>query len=114
MNVLLTPVYGHNGTAVAYMLAEVAVTFSMFILGRKYIPIQFFKKEHLHYIIGSVVMGIGLYFISNSQLDNIMMLTFMLLVGGLTYVGILVVLKDSVSKIIQKTISQYFEKKKIL
>lgn len=59
-------------------------------------------------------MGIGLYFISNSQLDNIMMLTFMLLVGGLTYVGILVVLKDSVSKIIQKTISQYFEKKKIL
>ena len=61
MNVLLTPVYGHNGTAVAYMLAEVAVTFSMFILGRKYIPIQFFKKEHLHYIIGSVVMGIGLY-----------------------------------------------------
>lgn len=57
-------------------------------------------------------MGIGLYFISNSQLDNIMMLTFMLLVGGLTYVGILVVLKDSVSKIIQKTISQYFEKKK--
>lgn len=114
MNVLLTPVYGHNGTAVACMLAEVAVTFSMFILGRKYIPIQFFKKEHLHYIIGSVVMGIGLYFISNSQLDNIMMLTFMLLVGGLTYVGILVVLKDSVSKIIQKTISQYFEKKKIL
>ena len=58
-------------------------------------------------------MGIGLYFISNSQLDNIMMLTFMLLVGGLTYVGILGVLKDSVSKIIQKTISQYFEKKKI-
>lgn len=45
MNVLLTPVYGHNGTAVAYMLAEVAVTFSMFILGRKYIPIQFLKKN---------------------------------------------------------------------
>ena len=59
-------------------------------------------------------MGIGLYFISNSQLDNIMMLTFMIFGGCLTYVGILVVLKDSVSKIIQKTISQYFEKKKIL
>lgn len=36
----------------------------------------------------------------------------MLLVGGLTYVGILVVLKDSVSKIIQKTISQYLKRKK--
>ena len=30
LNVLLIPVYGHNGTAVAYMLAEVAVTVSMF------------------------------------------------------------------------------------
>ena len=29
-NVLLIPRYGHNGTAVAYMLAEVAVTVSMF------------------------------------------------------------------------------------
>ena len=40
----------------AYMLAEVAVTVSMFIIGRRYIPIQFFKKEHLHYVLGSVVI----------------------------------------------------------
>ena len=49
-NVLLIPRYGHNGTAVAYMLAEVAVTVSMFLIGRKYIPIQFLKKQHLHYV----------------------------------------------------------------
>lgn len=59
-------------------------------------------------------MGIGLYFISNSQLDNIMMLTFMLLVGGLTYVGILVVLKDSVSKIIQKQYHNILKRKNIV
>lgn len=44
-NVLLIPRYGHNGTAVAYMLAEVAVTVSMFLIGRKYIPIQFLKNS---------------------------------------------------------------------
>lgn len=41
LNVWLIPKYGHNGTAVAYMLAEVAVTVSMFLIGRKYIPISF-------------------------------------------------------------------------
>lgn len=30
LNVLLIPRYGHNGTAVAYMLAEMTVTVSMF------------------------------------------------------------------------------------
>ena len=63
-NVLLIPRYGHNGTAVAYMLAEVAVTVSMFLIGRKYIPIQFLKKQHLHYVGGGIVMGGVLYFIS--------------------------------------------------
>ena len=59
-NVLLIPRYGHNGTAVAYMLAEVAVTVSMFLIGRKYIPIQFLKKQHLHYVGGGIVMGVVL------------------------------------------------------
>lgn len=63
-NVLLIPRYGHNGTAVAYMLAEVTVTVSMFLIGRKYIPIQFLKKQHLHYVGGGIVMGGVLYFIS--------------------------------------------------
>ena len=57
-NVLLIPRYGHNGTAVAYMLAEVAVTVSMFLIGRKYIPIQFLKKQHLHYVGGGIVQSI--------------------------------------------------------
>lgn len=70
LNVLLIPVYGHNGTAVAYMLAEVAVTVSMFIIGRRYIPIQFFKKEHLHYVLGSVVMGGCLYILSQFYLGS--------------------------------------------
>ena len=80
-NVLLIPRYGHNGTAVAYMLAEVAVTVSMFLIGRKYIPIQFLKKQHLHYVGGGIVMGGVLYFISLLGLSIISTLITMICVG---------------------------------
>mgnify|MGYP001527321943 FL=1 len=37
LNLILIPRYGHNGTAIAYMLAETLVSISMFCFGRKYI-----------------------------------------------------------------------------
>ena len=85
-NVLLIPRYGHNGTAVAYMLAEVAVTVSMFLIGRKYIPIQFLKKQHLHYVGGGIVMGGVLYFISLLGLSIISTLITMICVGIMVYI----------------------------
>ena len=94
LNVLLIPVYGHNGTAVAYMLAEVAVTVSMFIIGRRYIPIQFFKKEHLHYVLGSVVMGGCLCLISLLHLNSIATLLLMIIVGVFVYAIILLCLRN--------------------
>ena len=46
LNLILIPRYGHNGTAIAYMLAETLVSISMFCFGRKYIPVHIFKKEY--------------------------------------------------------------------
>lgn len=95
LNVLLIPVYGHNGTAVAYMLAEVAVTVSMFIIGRRYIPIQFFKKEHLHYVLGSVVMGVCLYGIFLCDFNNIITVIMMTITGIMVYVTSLLLLNNT-------------------
>ena len=99
-NVLLIPRYGHNGTAVAYMLAEVAVTVSMFLIGRKYIPIQFLKKQHLHYVGGGIVMGGVLYFISLLGLSIISTLITMICVGIMVYSIVLLWLKDSIGMVI--------------
>ena len=99
-NVLLIPRYGHNGTAVAYMLAEVAVTVSMFLIGRKYIPIQFLKKQHLHYVGGGIVMGGVLYFISLRGLSIISTLITMICVGIMVYIIVLLWLKDSIGMVI--------------
>ena len=99
-NVLLIPRYGHNGTAVAYMLAEVAVTVSMFLIGRKYIPIQFLKKQHLHYVGGGIVMGGVLYFISLLGLSIISTLITMICGGIMVYIIVLLWLKDSIGMVI--------------
>ncbi len=113
LNVWLIPRYGHNGTALAYMLAEVAVTVSMFFIGRRYIPICFFKREHLHYVLGSAVMGICLYFISLLEFGDSAMLVTMLVVGGGGYVAVLLILKDAMGTIIFEVVRKYFIKNRI-
>ena len=99
LNVLLIPRYGHNGTAVAYMLAEMTVTVSMFFIGKRYIPIRFLKRQHLNYVLGSVVMGVCLYFISWLGLGNTATLVMMISMGGIVYVVILLFLRDSIGMI---------------
>ena len=110
LNVLLIPNYGHNGTAVAYMLAEMAVTISMFLIGNKYIPIQFFKKEHLHYVLGSVCMGICLYWVLLLELDDFMTLITMLIVGLMMYISVILILKDTMGMLFWKIIKSYLDK----
>ena len=82
------------------MLAEVAVTVSMFIVGRRYIPIKFFKKQYFHYIGGGIVMGGFLYFISLLGLSNIYTLITMICVGIMVYIIVLLWLKDSIGMVI--------------
>ena len=68
LNLILIPRYGHNGTAIAYMLAETLVSISMFCFGRKYIPVHIFKKEYFHYImfmLGGMVYMFLLFWLSN-------------------------------------------------
>ncbi len=113
LNVLLIPRYGHNGTAVAYMLAEVAVTVSMFLIGRKYIPIQFFKRRHLNYVLGSIVMALCLYFISLFGLANVIMLIIMMVVGFIMYACVELILKDPIGVFFWKTIKSHLNKIKI-
>jgi len=95
MNILLIPRYGYDGAAVAYILAEAAVTVSMFFIGRKYYTIHFFKREHLNYVFGSIVMGVCLYFISLTGLGDVGTLLAMVLGGGMIYVAVLYAANDS-------------------
>ena len=94
LNLCLIPFFSYIGTSIAYLGAEVATTVSMYFIGRKYIPIIYFKKSHLTYALGCVVMALALYGISLLQLPTLTTLLVQGCCGVLIYFIILCISKD--------------------
>lgn len=94
LNLCLIPFFSYIGTSIAYLGAEVATTVSMYFIGRRYIPIIYFKKSHLTYALGCIVMAFALYGISLLQLPTLTTLLVQGCCGVLTYFIILCICKD--------------------
>ena len=94
LNLCLIPFFSYIGTSIAYLGAEVATTVSMYFIGRKYIPIIYFKKSHLTYAFGCVVMAFALYGINLLQLPTLTILLLQGCCGVLAYFIILCICKD--------------------
>ena len=94
LNLCLIPFFSYIGTSIAYLGAEVATTVSMYFIGRRYIPIIYFKKSHLTYALGCIVMALALYGISLLQLPTLTILLLQGCSGVLAYFIILCIRKD--------------------
>lgn len=94
LNLCLIPLFSYIGTSIAYLGAEVATTVSMYFIGRRYIPIIYFKKSHLTYVLGCVVMAFALYGLSLLQLPTFTILLLQGCCGVLAYFIILCICKD--------------------
>lgn len=94
LNLCLIPFFSYIGTSIAYLGAEVATTVSMYFIGRRYIPIIYFKKSHLTYALGCIVMALALYGISLLQLPTLTILLLQGCCGILAYFIILCICKD--------------------
>lgn len=94
LNLCLIPFFSYIGTSIAYLGAEVATTVSMYFIGRRYIPIIYFKKSHLTYALGCIVMAFVLYGICLLQLPTLTILLLQGCCGVLAYFIILCICKD--------------------
>lgn len=94
LNLCLIPFFSYIGTSIAYLGAEVATTVSMYFIGRRYIPIIYFKKSHLTYALGCIVMAFALYGLSLLQLPTLTILLLQACCGVLAYFIILCICKD--------------------
>lgn len=94
LNLCLIPFFSYIGTSIAYLGAEVATTVSMYFIGRRYIPIIYFKKSHLTYALGCIVMAFVLYGLSLLQLPALTILLLQGCCGVLAYFIILCICKD--------------------
>lgn len=96
LNLCLIPFFSYVGTSIAYLGAEVATTVSMYFIGRKYIPIQYFKLNHLNYLFGCIIMAMVLIVISKLQLSSLNVLILQGCSGIIVYFIILYLRKDAI------------------
>ena len=96
LNLGLIPFFSYVGTSVAYLGAEVATTVSMYFIGKKYIPIKYFKKVHLTYLFGCIIMAVVLYAIRGLQFSSLTILILQGCCGILAYFIVLYLRKDAI------------------
>lgn len=111
--VLLIPRYSYIGAAYAYLIAEFAVTFSMYFIGKKDLPIRYFKKNISVYVLTSGLMAVVLFFVKqNIHLVDWQMLILLILIGGLLYLGVIILFKDELAmSVLDKVKTKYINKK---
>ena len=95
LNLCLIPFFSYVGTSIAYLGAEIATTVSMYFIGKKYISITYFKKNHLQYFVGCILMAIALYVISRLNLPVLTTLIIQGCSGILLYFVFLLLCKDA-------------------
>jgi len=93
-NLVLIPFFAQNGTAIATVLAEFSVTFSMLLIGKKNIPVKYLNCQYLNYIIGSIIMGFILFLIRFIHASDIVMIIYMVIIGSVSYLVFLYMKKD--------------------
>ncbi len=95
LNVILIPFFSYNGTAIAYLGAEVATTVSMYLIAKKDLPIRFFKKYHINYLFGSILMSVVVWAIPLlGEFSSITILSLQVIIGSFMYFLYLLAIKD--------------------
>lgn len=94
LNTILIPFWGYDGASTATLLAELTVTASMVLLGRKYLPLIWFSRHYFNCIFGSLLMGISCLFIRNCVENDILRVIIVSLIGIMIYSMWLFVRRD--------------------
>ena len=82
------------GGVLGSLCAEIAVTLSMILLGKKYHPCTLLRKENLTYVIASVIMGIPVFLCTYLTKSYVMQLVIGIPLGSLTYISVLAIMRN--------------------
>lgn len=89
LNLWLIPIYGAVGAAISTFGAEFIVLFIQIIVGRECLPIRFYERDYLNYLLASGMIAIALYGLS-LWISNIFLLVFIsVIIGIIIYAGVL-------------------------
>lgn len=112
MNFAFIPFLSYDGAAIATVLAECAVMMICVILGRKMIPFKGMFRGAWKYVYAAIPMVIGYLILRELAIPSrILYLVFMVLVGMITYGGMLLLLRDELMLEEVKNILQKIKRK---
>lgn len=94
-NYIFIPKYGQNGAAVGTVIAELTgVLIMLYFAKNKLKEVDFYGKENLKYFYASFLMGIIIFFIKKLNISNLEKLMISIILGGATYLIVLLLLKE--------------------
>lgn len=94
-NYIFIPKFYQNGAAIGTVLAELIGFLMMLYFARKKLKeLKFYNKENLKYVLASSVMGVIIIFLKRLNLLAIETLIFSIILGGASYIIILLILKE--------------------
>lgn len=110
-NYIFIPKYAQNGAAVGTVVAElIGVLIMLYLAREKLKKINFYKVENLKYFAATLIMGIIIFFLKKLNLSNLEKLIISVILGGITYLIVLLLLKEyfmlEVIKIIKSKIKR--------
>ena len=111
-NIALIPKYGAIGASVGTVIAELTVTFIQAYFVRNDFKFSAIFNMSLKYLFSSIIMFIVCYLISVIVESNLVSILLQVSCGGITYVLILIILKDKfLLSIINRIIKKFKIKK---
>ena len=96
LNYLLIPLYGASGASITATLTEGVVLIMLFLLGYRYIPFKPRDLINIKYILSSLFMSIIICLIIRDIQNLFNQLWVGLFIGSLSYVAIMILIKDAI------------------
>jgi peptidoglycan biosynthesis protein MviN/MurJ (putative lipid II flippase) len=97
LNFLLIPLFGFIGAGIAKVVSEAIAFYSKYFMARKLLKsrdIKFVSTSLLKYFIASIIMGVMLIIIKIIFEDFIIQTILSVIIGFITYISMLIILRD--------------------
>lgn len=107
LNFVLIPYFSQNGAAIASSIAELSVTASMMVLGRKYIPYSLFNKQTGYAIIACTTMIIPIIMLKQINMPIGLLLALETFFASIVYFVVLSLFKSDFVDIFKNAIFSF-------
>ena len=96
-NYLMIPKYLQNGAAIGTVVAETVGPLIMLFFAREHIKkISFFSRKRLKYFVATFIMSLIIIYVKKMEFSSAETIICSFILGGITYIGVLLLLKEEI------------------